>query len=60
MTAGTTKGGRKLDRKLVAFRIPEDLHRRLKVVAARTGRSMSDLAEVAVEQYLGRLEVDDG
>lgn len=44
------------DRKLMAVRIPRELHHRLKVYAATSGRPMQDLVEVAIRQLLDRIE----
>jgi predicted HicB family RNase H-like nuclease len=43
-------------KKLVGARMPVDLHRRLKIAAARTGVPMDAMIEDAVRQYLSRLE----
>ena len=44
------------DLKLLGVRIPTELHQRLKVYAARSGRPMQELVEVAIRQLLDRLE----
>ena len=44
--------------KQFATRVPEELHRRLKVEAARRGVSMAELVESAVERILTDDEVE--
>lgn len=43
-------------KKLLGVRIPAELHQRLKVYAAKSGRPMQDLVEVAIRQLLDRIE----
>ncbi|PPD54937.1 MAG: hypothetical protein CTY12_02190 [Methylotenera sp.] len=41
----------------VSMRLSPEMHKRIKVAGATTGRTASDLIEVAVEKYLKELNV---
>ena len=42
------------DQKILFVRLPEELHRRLKVTAAERGRPMAHLVNDAIVEYLER------
>ena len=44
--------------KTIPVRVPEDLHRRVRVKLAQEGRSLQDLLEAALREYVGG-EPDD-
>jgi len=46
--------------KVLYVRMPEPLHRRLRVAAAERGRPVSEIAREAVERYIERAEARDG
>lgn len=44
------------ERTQLGIRVDADLHRRLKVLAARTGRTMTEIAEEALREKVERME----
>jgi predicted DNA-binding protein len=42
--------------KPLGVRVPRELHRRLKVAAAESGRPMAEIVEAALREYLNRVE----
>lgn len=46
--------------KVLYVRMPEAMHRRLRVAAAERGRAIAELVREAVEQYLDETEANDG
>jgi predicted DNA-binding protein len=53
---GKRKYGKDQIMKRLTLDVPEDLHRRLKVLAAKTGKSMLELVLEWVEQQIDRAE----
>ena len=48
------------DTKILYVRMPEAMHRRLRVAAAKAGRPIAQLAREAVVRYLETMEESDG
>lgn len=44
------------DRKVVSFRMPDDLHRRLKLVAVRDGKSIQEILNGLAGAYVTKKE----